>query len=301
MGETAMHTGGMWSMDGPMWMPSQPPTLRRLLDVHLQPVPLLPVLGLLALLLYLAGVLALRRRGGDWPAPRLASWVAGIAVLEFVTTTGIEGYGMMVFSVHMVQHMVLAMVVPILLLLGSPVTLALRALPLENALRRRLVRLLASRFAAAILSLPVRWALFLASLYGIYFTPAFGTLMHSVWGHNVMLLHFLVTGWLFFGPLVSGRSGAPARLAETFASAPLHALFGLIILTAHSPVVAFFEHPDPTWSIRVLPDQSLAGGIAWAASETATVLVMAIVLVQWVRGRPRRMVSPRVPSGSAPG
>jgi putative copper resistance protein D len=134
--------------------------------------------------------------------------------------------------------------------------------------------------------------------------------MHSVWGHNAMLLHFVATGLLFFAPLVGADplpvGGSPARrLGEAFAGTPLHALFGLIILTAHRPVVAFFEHPAPGWRIRLLPDQSLAGSIAWAASEAATVLVMAIVLVQWGRrgstGLDRPGLTARARSGSAPG
>lgn len=290
------HGGGMWSMTGPMWMPQDPPSLARILGPHLQPIPLVPFLGLVGLVCYLAGVAVLAGRGVRWPWRRTASWVLGVLALELVTTTGIEGYGMMLFSVHMAQHMVLAMVVPVLLALGSPVCLALRALPTYGGggmLRRGLLRLGASRLAAVALSVPVRWTLFLASLYGIYFTPLFGDLMHTVWGHNVMLLHFLATGCLFFGPLVRDTRHArpPARrLAETFASTPLHALFGLVIMLSGAPVLGFFDDPDPRWSVDTLADQSLAGSIAWAVSETATVLVMTILLVGWLR-RPRGRLS----------
>lgn len=272
-------TGGMWAMTGPMWMPSAPPTLGRVLGIHPQPVPVVPLLGLLALIGYVAGLLLLRRRGEPWPLPRTLAWVAGIVVLELVTATGIEGYGMMIFSIHMVQHMALAMVVPILLALGAPYRLAL--LIGTPAVRRVLAWAPSTGVATVLLSAPVRWLLFLAPLYGIYFTPLFGTLMHSVWGHNLMLLHFLATGALFFGPLVSGaRASAHRRLAESFASAPLHAVFGLVVLLATHPVVHFFDDPDPRWGIGAVGDQSLAGGIAWISSETATVLVMAVIAGQ---------------------
>lgn len=280
-----MDGGGMWSMTGPMWMPDRPPTLSGLLGAHVQPIPMLPALGVVLLVGYLLGLLTLRRRGGRWPWHRTAAWLVGIAALELVTATGVEGYGMMMFSVHMAQHMTLAMVVPILLALGSPYILALRALPLENRARHLLATLPATAVAKVLGSVPVRWILFLGSLYGLYFTPAFGTLMHTVWGHNLMLLHFLLTGCLFFGPII-GRRGAThpsRRLAESFASTPLHALFGLTVMVIDRPVVRFFDHPDPAWHVAPLSDQAVAGSIAWATSETATVLVMLILLVRIVR------------------
>jgi putative copper resistance protein D len=279
MDDMAGMEGGMWSMTGPMWMPGRAPSCSRLLGLHLQPVPLMPVLGAVLVLSYLLGLLVLRRRGGRWPWRRTAAWVVGAAALELVTATGVEGYGMMMFSVHMGQHMVLAMVIPILLALGSPYTLALRALPLEARPRQVLVALAASVPASVIRSWPVRWALFLGSLYGVYFTPLFGTLMHTVWGHNLMLLHFLLTGCLFFGPIIAGRATLPSRrLAESFASTPLHALFGLSIMLVGHPVVSFFDHPSPTWHVTALADQTVAGSIAWATSEAATVLVMILLL-----------------------
>ncbi len=121
-----MHT----HMTGPMWMPTAPPTLGRLLAWHPQPLPIEPLACLLALV-------AVRARpcggcGGAataWPLHRTLLWAAGVLSVAAVTCTGINGYGMGMFSVHMVQHMVLSMLSPILLLLGAPVTLALRALP----------------------------------------------------------------------------------------------------------------------------------------------------------------------------
>lgn len=277
----AVQAGGMWSMGGPMWMPTRPPTLARILAFHLQPVPIVPTLGVIGLVLYLATVILALRRGHRWPAHHTAAWVLGIVVTEAATTTGIEGYGMMIFSVHMAQHMLLALIVPILLALGAPARLVRTALPGDSTPRRALDALSASRVAAFGLSTPVRWTLFLGSLYGIYFTPLFGSLMHTVWGHTVMLAHFLLTGCLFFGPLISPSAprdrGAPRRLAATVAGAPLHAVFGLTILLAQHPVVQFFDHPHPCWHVHVLADQSAAGAIAWATSEAATVLVMVVI------------------------
>ncbi|MDN5853911.1 MAG: cytochrome c oxidase assembly protein, partial [Actinomycetia bacterium] len=188
-----MH--GMEGMSGPMWMPHLAPTVTRLLATHLQPVPLFPVLCVLLVIAYAAGIVVVRRRGGHWPMGRAIAFGFGLVVMWQVTATGVEGYGMMLFSVHMFQHMMLTMTVPILLLMGAPVTLALRALPARghgSALRRTIVTVLHSRAARVLMSPPVRWFVFLSGLYAIYFTPLFDSLMSNVWGHYLMLGHFLV-------------------------------------------------------------------------------------------------------------
>lgn len=275
-------------------MPLTHPTTGRLLALHPQPIPVLPLLGVFALAVYLYGVLVLTRSGKPWPWVRSACWIAGIALMELATATGVEGYGMMIFSVHMAQHMALAMVVPILLVCGAPVELALATLPRSGeavGVRNVLVGVLDSRIVTIVCSAPVRWVLFVGSLYGVYFTPMFGVLMHTVWGHTLLLAYFIAAGCVFFGPLIAplpGRRLRPAasRLAEAFASTPLHAAFGIVIMFSAHPVVSFFDNSVPGWGISTVPDQTLAGGIAWVTAETATVLVMIVIAASaWTRRR----------------
>ena len=122
----APHTSGM---TGPMWRPAVPPGALRLLAIHPQPLPVMPVLCVVLAAAYGCGVWRMHRRGHGWPPGRSVSWAAGLVSILAVTATGVGGYGMTLFSVHMAQHMVLSMLSPILLLMGAPVTLALRALP----------------------------------------------------------------------------------------------------------------------------------------------------------------------------
>lgn len=287
-------------MGGPMWMPTAPPTLARLIEWHPQPVPLLPLLAIILLIGYLIGVGLLHQRGDHWPAGRTIAWVLGIASVLAVTATGVDGYGMELFSVHMVQHMALSMGSPLLLVLGAPVTLALRALPARSAshwnARKLLLAVLHSRAARVLTHPAVTVTLFLASLYALYFTPVFDALMATWWGHNLMLVHFLVIGALYFWNIIgidpsprSHRTRAVpvpvARIFEVAITIPFHAFFGIVIMMSVSLVVGFYR--EPLWAIVPLQDQALGGGIAWGFTEIPTLAVLAALFSQWQKSETR--------------
>ena len=142
-----------------MWVPEEPPSWGRMFLPHLDPWSVLPVLALLAGVVYLAGVLRLRGQGVRWPWWRTASFVVGVLSLFAVTGTWLNGYSMELFSVHMAQHMVLSLITPLFLLVGSPVTLALRTLPrgkgTAGAPRALLLEALHSRFARGAPAVPL--------------------------------------------------------------------------------------------------------------------------------------------------
>jgi putative membrane protein len=239
----------------------------------------------------------LRRSGVAWPWWRVFAWLGGTASLFAVTGTWLNGYSMVLFSVHMTQHMVLSLITPLLLLLAAPVTLALRTLPrgrgaagapralLLDALHSRVARFLAH----PLFSIP----LFIASLYGVYFTPLFDALMGNPAGHQLMLAHFVVTGLLFFGPIVAQDPwprtlSHPGRMLELFLPVPFHAFFGVAVMMAGSLVVDTFASPPEGWGVDPLRDQGEAGGIVWAFGELPTVLVLAVVFFSWAGSDDRR-------------
>ena len=276
-------------MSGPMWMPMSPPTAANLTAFHLQPIPVFPIACALALALYLTGVVRLHRRGDSWPLLRTASFVFGLVTVVLMTGTGIGGYGMMLFSVHMIQHMVLSMLSPIFLLLGAPITLALRTLPGgRHGARGLLLAVLHSRVARVLTSPWFTLPLFIISLYGLYLTPLFDAAMSNWWGHNWMLAHFLVVGMLFFWPIL-GVDPSPhqrahgVRILELVAGMPFHAFFGIAVMMSARPVVQFFAHPPAGWGLSAAGDQNTAGGIAWGFSEVPTALVLIIVMASWAR------------------
>ena len=276
-----------------MWMPMARPDLARLLAFHPQPIPIFPVGCLLALVAYAAGVVRLQRRGVRWPPGRTAAFTAGLATVLLVTGTGIGGYGMRLFSVHMAQHMVLSMLSPVLLLLGAPITLALRTLPGgRRGARGLLLTVVHSRVARILTSPLVTIPLFLGSLYGLYFTSLFGAAMSTWWGHDWMLAHFLGVGLLFFWPILAidpspRHTGHGLRLLELLAATPFHAFFGIAVMMSTHPVVSFFAHTSAAWGISAANDQNTAGSIAWSFSEIPTVLVVILVAVSWARASDR--------------
>jgi putative copper resistance protein D len=221
-----------------------------------------------------------------------------------MTATGIDGYGMELFSAHMVQHMVLSMLAPIFLVLGAPITLALRALPARPSgtisARSILLAVLHSRPARFVSHPATVLVLFLASLYGLYFTPLFDALMSTMWGHNLMLLHFIAIGFLYFWcvlgvdptPRRSSRGlrkyAAPTvRILELAATAPFHAFFGVMLMMSVALVVGFYRTPMAGWNVAPLADQAVGGGIAWGFTELPTLFVLGVLILQWQRSDER--------------
>ncbi|NUS15757.1 MAG: cytochrome c oxidase assembly protein [Streptomyces sp.] len=251
----------------------------------------------LALVLYGWAVLRLRRRGDGWPVGRTVAFAAGVLTVAVTMCTRLDDYGMVMFSVHMVQHMILSMLSPLLLLLGAPVTLALRALPTagrgRTGPRELLVKLLHSRLVRVVSHPAFTLPVFVASLYALYFSPLFDTLMRSSAGHTAMMVHFLAVGLLFFWPIMGvdpgpHRPGYVMRMLELFAGMPFHAFFGIAVMMASEPLVSTFEHPAASLGVDPLGDQTAAGGIAWAFSEIPSVVVLIALLIQWYTSEQRQ-------------
>jgi putative copper resistance protein D len=250
-------------------------------------------LALVLAALYLAGVRRLRHRGDAWPVGRTVAWLLGCLALLVATSSGIGRYAPVMFSVHMGQHMALNMLVPILLVLGGPVTLLLRALPAAGSGAppgpREWVLSAVHSPVARVLTLPlVALALFVGSFYVLYFSGLFDLALEAHWAHLVMNLHFLLVGALFFWPLVgidpSPRQLPPiGRLGLLFVAIPLHAFFGIAVMSSDAVIGnGFYQQLDLGWVNR-LADQSLGGGLAWATGEVPMLLVLIALLVQWSR------------------
>ncbi|WP_208637245.1 cytochrome c oxidase assembly protein [Amycolatopsis echigonensis] len=255
------------------------------------------VYGTLAIVLaglYLAGVRRLRKRGDAWKTGRTVSWLAGCAVIMLATSSGIGRYAPAMFSVHMGNHMLLSMVAPVLLVLGGPVTLALRALPpagREGAPgpREWLLAAVHSPVSRFLTNPIVALLLFVGSFYGLYFSGLFDNALNYHWAHLAMNAHFLLVGYVFYWPVI-GVDPAPRRLPPVgklgmmFGAMPFHAFFGVILMNMQTVIGReFYSSLKLPWVGDLLTDQRLGGGIAWASGEVPVLLVLIALLVQWAR------------------
>lgn len=255
------------------------------------------ILGTAAIVMaavYLAGVVRLRRRGDVWATGRTAAWLLGCLVLLFATSSGVGRYMPAMFSMHMAAHMVLSMLVPILLVLGAPVTLALRALPTARkgqppGPREWLLAALHSRLSRFFTNPIVATVMFVAGFYGLYFGGIFDAAVGSHAGHVAMNVHFLLTGYLFYWAVI-GVDPTPrpipplGKLGMVLASLPLHAFFGVVLMSTKAVLgEGFYKSLQLYWHNDLLGDQRLGGGIAWSAGELPLVIVVIALLVQWTR------------------
>nr|WP_307868426.1 cytochrome c oxidase assembly protein [Umezawaea beigongshangensis] len=259
--------------------------------------------------LYLLGVRRLRLRGDAWPVGRTVAWVLGCASILFATSSGLGRYAPAMFSVHMEAHMVLSMLAPILLVLGGPVTLALRALPTAGrdgapGPREWLLAFVHSPLAGVLTNPVVALVLFVGSFYGLYFSGLFDAALEHHWAHLAMNAHFILVGYVFYWPVI-GIDPAPrrlpplAKLGLLFASLPFHAFFGVILMSSQTVIGSnFYRKLSLDWVPSLIDDQRLGGGIAWAAGEVPLLVVMIALMVQWARsdGRDARRSDRRADS-----
>lgn len=255
---------------------------------------LLGTAAIVLALVYLAGVRRLRRRGDSWPVGRTIGFMLGCLVLLLATSSGIGRYMPAMFSMHMGAHMLLSMLTPILLVLGAPVTLALRALPAAGrgeapGPREWILAALHSRFSRLITNPLVATALFVGGFYVLYLGGIFDIAAGSHAGHVAMNVHFLLSGYVFYW-VVIGIDPTPrplpplGKLAMVFGSLPLHAFFGVVLMGTQSVIAeGFYKSLQLPWHTDLLADQKLGGGIAWSAGEVPLVVVLLALLIQWNR------------------
>jgi len=248
---------------------------------------LVAVFLLVAAAVYLYGVYQLRLRGDRWPVGRTLAFVlGGLGSIAAVTVTGVEAYDDTLLSIHMVQHMTLSMVGPIFLALGAPVTLALRTLPKKP--RRVLLGVLHSRVVKVLTFPLVAFGIFIANPFILYFTNVYRLTLEHAWLHEFVHVHFIVTGCLFFWPLLGldplpNRWPYPGRALLMVLSVPFHTVLGLTIMQSKTLLAGdYYPSLHLAWS-DPWNDQVVAGGILWAGGELVSVTMLGILIMQWIK------------------
>ncbi|MEZ2373381.1 cytochrome c oxidase assembly protein [Arthrobacter sp. RCC_34] len=252
------------------------------------------VFGALA---YALGVIKVVRRGDRWPVMRAVSWFIGLAALTYIISGAPGVYGHVMFSIHMVEHMALTMVAPIFLVIGSPITLALRALAPRTdgsrGLREWILAFVHSRFSQVVTHPLFAAANFAGSIVLFYYSDFFGFAMRDHVGHELMNLHFLLTGYIFALTMIGQdplprRAPFPMRLLLLLATMAFHAFFGVSIMGGTSLLAAdYFGNLGRAWGPSAIVDQQHGGAIAWGIGEVPTVLLAIGVAIMWSRSDER--------------
>lgn len=255
------------------------------------------IFGTIAIVLagvYLRGVLRLRRRGDEWPVGRTVAWLLGCACLLFASSSGLGVYGPAMFSMHMIAHMAMSMLIPVLLVLGGPITLALRAIApagrsnppgprewIQSAIHSPVSRFMANPLIATVL--------FVGSFYVLYLGGLFDVAVDYHAAHLAMNAHFLISGYIFYW-VVIGIDPAPrelspiAKLGMVLGTLPFHAFFGVALMMSNAVIAQpYYRSLNLPWTYNLFDDQRVGGGIAWAAGEIPLVIVMLALLIQWRR------------------
>ncbi len=258
----------------------------------------LPV-AVIAIFVYIRWVLRLHRRGDRWPLLRTICWVIGWVFFVYFTSSGPGVYGKILFSWHMIEHMGVAMIVPLLLVPGAPITLALRALPARRdktlGPRELILASVHSRYLQVLANPVVASALFFFSLAIFYYSPLFELALRTHTGHVLMMVHFVMSGYLFTWVLI-GIDPGPKRwsplvlLVILLVTISFHAFFG-VILTQSTELLApdFFGRLDLPWMTDPIADQRTGGAIAWGVGEAPTLVLGMIVAYQWATNDDREM------------
>jgi putative copper resistance protein D len=246
---------------------------------------------------YLVGVWRLKQRGDSWSWSRTASWLAGVGLLAYVTNGYFSAYEQYLFSAHMLAHMLLAMGVPVLLVPGAPVTLILRAVAKRQddsrGVREWILWAVQTKYAQFISHPLVAATMFASSLVVFYFTPLFGWATREHIGHQWMIVHFVITGYLFVQAIIGidpgpSRFGYPQRLILMIGTLAFHAFFGLAVMSSTTLLLPdWFGAMGRTWGDNPLLDQQTGGAIAWGIGELPTAAITLIVAFQWARADAR--------------
>ena len=242
---------------------------------------------------YLAGVWRLHRRGDRWPVLRTASWLTGLLLLFYVTNGALYVYDKYLFSVHMLGHMLLTMMIPVLLVPGAPITLAARAIRKRTdgsrGAREWILMAVHSRYAGVLANPIVAAILFVGSLWLFYYSPLFRWATSEHIGHVWMVVHFLATGYLFVQSLIGVdpvpyRAPYPLRLLLLLGTMAFHAFFGLSLMTGTGLLLAdWFGAMGRDWGPSAIADQQAGGGIAWSVGEIPTIALAIAVIISWAR------------------
>jgi len=273
-------------------VPDAPPDAGSLLlGWDVEPVVALPLIAVA--ILWWRLLASVDRAHPEHPVPARQRWafLGGLAAIALALLSGVARYDTTLFSLHMVQHILLALVAPPLVALGAPITQVLRAASPETR-QRVILPVLHSRVVRVLTHPIVAWLVFTAVMWGSHFSPLFDRALEDRLVHDLEHGLFLAAGLLFWGPLVAldpapHRMGYPARIGYVFLQMPQNSFLAVAILFAGSPLYPHYVSLGSPYGIDALSDQRLAAGIMWFVGDVIFLVATLVVLGGWMRAEER--------------
>jgi len=266
--------------------PTLPPFSWGEVATNWQFAPIVTAFTALLAVAYLWGALRVRRRHPrrPWPLRRTLPFLLGLLVINIATQSGIGTYDDTLFWDHMIQHLMLIMVAPPLLVLGQPVTLLLHAS--RNPLHSWVKKLLRSR--------PVQWitwpilgvAAYTATIVGTHLTSFMNLVIEHDAVHESEHVLYLIVGYLYFLPLI-GREpikwkvSYPLRLFLLFIAMPVDAFTGVVLGSYQTdPFVPMAPRP---WGPSAVTDLHEGGAVMWIGGAAIMFVMIMVTFFQWTR------------------
>jgi cytochrome c oxidase assembly factor CtaG len=238
--------------------------------------------------LYLWGVLRVRRRhpARPWPLHRTALFLGGLGVVVIATQSGIGSYDDVLFYDHMIQHLLLLMVAPPLLVVGQPFTLLLHAS--RNPLHTWAKKTLRSRAMAAITWPPFGVALYVGVIVGTHLTGFMNLVISNGTVHDLEHALYLVSGYLYFLPLVGRepirwRVSYPSRIFLLFIAMPVDAFTGLVLGSEGGNPFPGLAVGRPSWAPSPIDDVHIGGAVMWVGGAGIMFGLVMAVFFAWSR------------------
>ncbi|MEO8437982.1 MAG: cytochrome c oxidase assembly protein [Chloroflexota bacterium] len=273
-------------------VPTEPPTAASLLlGWTFEPVPTLGIAVTVGWWLWAVRRVDAAHQANPVPRRRTIAFLAGMLALALALVSGIGRYDTALFSVHMVQHVLLMLVAAPLLALAAPITLVLRLS--SSATRRRwLLPVLHSRVVRVLANPVVAWVMFAAMMWGTHFSPLFNASLEDPVIHDLEHLLFLTGALLFWWPAVAldpapWRMSHPARIGYLFTQMTQNTFLAVVILNATVVLYPHYATLVVPWGMAALDDQRLAAGIMWIAGDAVFLTAILAVVAGWMRAEAR--------------
>jgi putative copper resistance protein D len=286
----ALATAMPVAAHGPV--PTEPPTASSLfLGWTFEPLPTLPLVVAIGWWLWAVRRVNATHPTNPVPRRRTAAFLAGMTALGFALLSGIARYDTTLFSVHMVQHVLLMLVAAPLIALAAPITLVLRVSSSETR-RRWWLPILHSRPVRILAHPVVAWVMFATMMWAVHFSPLFNASLEDPIIHDLEHVLFLAGALLFWWPAVAldpapYRMSHPARVVYLLTQMTQNTFLAVVILNATDVLYAHYATLVRPWGESAIDDQRLAAGIMWLAGDFVFITAILAVVVGWMRAEGR--------------